>query len=265
MHKILRRLTVTMVAVPALIMAVQATAHAPARHTAAQALPAVVAPVPAAVPALRYGSAPWWSASHVIAQTGSAIVELPANRADFSARFRGVGKDVEHAQADATTQAQGLQAALAKYDAKQAGVTTAMQMRALYEQYRDSDGNKVDDDRGDKINGYEVTLTVAIDVRDMSLLEKIFAQMQAASPTSATDIDFSLQPDNAAITQLAGDAIRDARARAVAAADATGVQLGAIRLLDATGRACHSDLLAPGLPDTRAFPDQVDGYPALMK
>ena len=121
-------------------------------------------------------------------------------------------------------------------------------MRALYEQYRDSDGNKVDDERGDKINGYEVTITLSVDVRDMTQLEKIFAQMQAASPTAATNIAFTLQPDHAAITKLAGDAIRDAHVRALAAADATGGQLGAIRLVDPTGRACHGDLLAPGLP-----------------
>ncbi len=212
----------------------------------------VVADVPVAAPAnvtpvARYDSAPWWSASHVIAQTGTAFVELPANRADFSATFRGVGKDVVQAKTEAVTHAQGLVAALAKYDATQAGVTTGLAVQALYEQYRDSDGNKVDNARGDKINGYEVLLTLSIDVRDMTLLEKIFAQMQAASPTSATDIAFSLQPGNAAITQLAGAALRDARARAMAATEAAGGQLGAIRLVDPTGRACHSDLLAPGL------------------
>ena len=243
----------------------------PVRHPVTAAVVAVApAPLPTPPqPVSRYDSAPWWSDSHVIAQTGTAFVELPANRADMSATFRGVGKTVAAAQADAVSQAQGLVAAMAKYDAKQAGVTTALEMRALYEQYRDSDGNKVDDQRGDKINGYEVSLTLSVDVRDMSLLEKIFAQLQAAAPTSATDIAFRLQPDNPTITQVSGDAIRDARNRALAAADATGAQLGAIRLVDPTGRACHSDMLAPGLPppvlggadyvasaDVGSFPDK---------
>ena len=109
--------------------------HAPAVPVVAET-PA--APAPVGAPASRYDSAPWWSASHVIAQTGTAFVELPANRADFSANFRGVGKDVQHAQADAVTQAQGLLAALAKYDARQArvddGIADARPVRTVSRQ-----------------------------------------------------------------------------------------------------------------------------------
>ncbi|MGZ3305727.1 MAG: SIMPL domain-containing protein, partial [Asticcacaulis sp.] len=117
---------------------------------------------------------------------------------------------------------------------------------ALYEQYRDKDGNRIEDRRADKINGYEVSLNLNIEVRDMAVLEKAYALVLAAGPSSTANIYFSLQPSNAQNAWLYTEAVKDARARAIASAEAAGGHLGAIKLIDPTGRACETDMLARG-------------------
>ena len=182
----------------------------------------------------------------VITQTGYVYTEIPANRATFSATFLSVDDDENKAQAKAIDMTRALQQALAKLGKDNVRVTTSFSMRTLYEQYKDKNGNRIEDQRGDKINGYEVSLNIALEVRDMSVLEKAYALVLAASPTASQPIYFSLQPDNATNTWLYTQAVKDARVRAGQAADAAGGKLGAIQLIDPTGRACQTDILARG-------------------
>ena len=193
-----------------------------------------------------YDKAPWWMKTGVITQTGYVFTEVPANRATFSATFLSVDDNEDKAQAKAIEMTRALQQALAKLGKDNVRVTTSFSMRTLYEQYKDKNGNRIEDQRGDKINGYEVSLNIALEVRDMSVLEKAYALVLAASPTASQPIYFSLQPDNATNTWLYTQAVKDARTRAGQAADAAGGKLGGIQLIDPTGRACATDILARG-------------------
>ncbi len=191
-----------------------------------------------------YDRAPWWMKESVITQTGFVFTEVPANRASFSATFLSVDDTAEKAQAKAIAQTKALNQTLAKLGKDAVRVSTSFSMRALYEQYRDKNGNRVEDQRGDKINGYQVSLNLAIEVRDMSVLEKAYALVLAAAPTQTDSINFSLQPSNETNTWLYNQAIKDARKRAQDAADSAGGRLGGIKVIDPTGRACETDILA---------------------
>jgi len=191
-----------------------------------------------------FEAAPWWMKEQVVAQTGYALMEAPANRADFSGTFRGVDKTVAGAQAKAMDQVRGLQQALAKLGRDKIRISTDFTMRALYREYRDRNGNMVEDQRGDRITGYEVTLRVDVDVLDLSQLESAYSLVMAATPVEAEEVAFRLEPGNELNARVDGIATRDARSRAVAAAAAAGGTLGAVRLIDPTGRACSSDMLA---------------------
>jgi hypothetical protein len=57
-------------------------------------------------------------------------------------------------------------------------------------------------------------------------------------------VNFNLQPDNATNTWLYSEAIKDAHTRALQAAAAAGAKLGAVKVIDPTGRACETDILA---------------------
>ncbi|ESQ92408.1 SIMPL domain-containing protein [Asticcacaulis benevestitus] len=198
----------------------------------------------APVAASPYDKAPWWMKESVITQTGYVYTEVPANRASFSATFLTVADTAEKAQAQAIAQTRGLNQALAKLGSDKVRITTSFSMRALYEQYRDKNGNKIEDQRGDKIDKYQVSLNLSVEVRDTAQLEKAYALVLAAAPTSSTPINFSLQADNATNTWLYTEATKDAHTRALQSAAAAGGKLGAIKVIDPTGRACETDILA---------------------
>jgi len=209
----------------------------------------------AAVNPSPYEKAPWWMNNSVITQTGFVYTEVPANRAQFSAEFQTSADTVEKAQAKAIDRTRALNQALDRLGRDAVRVTTSFSMRALYEEYRDKNGNRIEDQRGDKINGYEVSVNLALEVRDMSVLERAYALVLAASPTTTQQIYFSLQPDNATNTWLYSEAIKDAHTRAANAATAAGARLGAIQAIDPSGRACATDILARGADTSADYGD----------
>ncbi|MFT4074128.1 MAG: SIMPL domain-containing protein [Asticcacaulis sp.] len=198
----------------------------------------------AAPQASPYDKAPWWMKESVITQTGYVFTEIPANRANFSATFLTVADTAEKAQALAIAQTKGLNQALDKLGKDKVRISTSFSMRALYEQYRDKNGNRIEDQRGDKIEKYQVSLNLSVEVRDTDLLERAYALVLAAAPTSSTPINFYLQPDNDTNTWLYTEATKDAHNRALQSATAAGGKLGGIKVIDPTGRACETDILA---------------------
>lgn len=244
----MRRLWIGLCALPLLAAGAEA---APRRAVAAKPV-ATAAPVAAPVEtADRFDAAPWWMQQAVLPQTGYAETDVEANRATFAARFKGTGKTASEAQRQAVVQAETLIAALRQRPSEVVRVTTDFAVQAFYEQYRDGDGDKVENVRGDKIRGYDATLTLRVEVRDMSVLEPVYALVLAAAPTQVDRVAFSLKPDNALRERLRTEATRDAAARAQGAVEATGSTLGGIRLIDPSGRACRADLLGRR-PDANA-------------
>jgi hypothetical protein len=215
-----------------------------------------------------YAPAPWWMREPIIASLGYVHTELPANRASFSVEFQAV----EHTAPDSTKAAadkvRALTDALRAFDHDKVRVATTYSTRPLYEQYKDKDGNLVDNERPDKIERYQTSVEVTLDVRDIALLEKVYSTVMSAGPSSARQVDFSLAPDNATNTEMSRLAVADAAARAKLAAEASGAHLGAVKLIDPTGRACQTDVLVAGAPrsfgpgDERMGEVVVTGSPA---
>ncbi|UDF03074.1 SIMPL domain-containing protein [Asticcacaulis sp. AND118] len=195
-----------------------------------------------------YDKAPWWMKEAVITQTGYVRTEIEANRASFSASFLAVGKTADEAQQKAVAQTRALTDALKKLGKDAVRVNTSFSMRVLYEQYRDKEGNRIENQRGDKIEAYQVNMGLDVKVYDVRTLERAYALVLAASPTASQPVYFSLEPDNATKTWLYTEAVKDAARRARQAAEAAGAKLGSVKVIDPTGRACQTDILARGEP-----------------
>lgn len=204
---------------------------------------AQVQPPPAEIGS-RYIPAPWWMREPVIASLGAVRVDLPANRARFTARFSAVERDSAGAAAAATRKVASLDAALRATGADRVRLTTTVDTRPLYDQYRDKAGNMVDNERADRIDRYEVTAAIEIEVRDIAALESTYNAVLAAQPTSVGTVFFTLEPDNKTRSALANEAIRDATRRARTAAEASGARLGQVKIIDPTARVCRTDVLA---------------------
>lgn len=216
----------------------------------AAALPATAVPglvaaqTPPATIGERYVPAPWWMRDPVIASVGHVRTEVAANRASFGATFLSIDRSAADASRKAADQVRALSQALAAYGVDKVRVETSLTTRPLYDQYRDENGVLRDNARADQIERYQANANVSVTIRDVSVLERVYATVIAAQPTSASAVSFNLEPDNATKTWLQGEAVKDAARRAREAASNAGASLGGVRVIDPTGRACETDVLA---------------------
>ncbi|MDQ3125285.1 MAG: SIMPL domain-containing protein [Pseudomonadota bacterium] len=226
---------------------------------AAGALPAIALPglaeaqTPPATIGERYVPAPWWMRDPVIASVGYVRTEVAANRANFSATFQSIDRSAADASRKAADQVRALSQALAAYGVDKVRVETSLTTRPLYDQYRDENGVLRDNTRADRIERYQADANVSVTIRDVAVLERVYATVIAAQPTSTSVVSFDLQPDNATKTWLQGEAVKDASRRAREAASNAGASLGGVRVIDPTGRACETDVLA-GWPSYSSGP-----------
>lgn len=204
----------------------------------------------------RYIPAPWWMKEPVIASTGQVRTEVPANRAAFEARFSEVQKTAEAALSGVTARVRELDRSLSALG-DGARVETQFETAPLYDQYRDKDGNLVDNERDDRIKSYSATATVSVELRDLKQLERAYRLAVAARPTSIGTVSFRLEPTNALKTWLAKAAVEDAAQRARESALAAGTRLGPAKVIDPSGSVCATQVLA-GWPSYAARPAARD-------
>ena len=224
------------------------------RPSLALALLLGAAPVVASAPAMaqtppatigdRYIPAPWWMRDPVIASVGQVRVEIQANRAFVSASFQSVDRSVTEASRAAADQVRALSQSLSAYGADKVRVETSVTTRPLYDQYRDENGVMRDNTRADRVARYQADASVSVTVRDVRLIERVYATIVASRPTSIGQVNFQLDPENSWKANLQAEAMKDARRRAEAAATNAGATLGRVKIIDPSGRVCQTDVLA---------------------
>jgi len=101
-----------------------------------------------------------------------------------------------------------------------------------------------DNTRADRIARYQADASVNVTIRDVALVERVYATLVASRPSSISRVGFGLEPENSWKANLAAEAMKDARRRAQAAAENAGATLGRVRVIDPTGRVCQTDVLA---------------------
>jgi hypothetical protein len=67
--------------------------------------------------------------------------------------------------------------------------------------------------RPDRIERYQAQATIQVQVRDVAVLERVYATVLASQPSAIGQVYFQLEPDNVAKTNLANEAVRDAARR----------------------------------------------------
>jgi uncharacterized protein YggE len=204
---------------------------------------AIAAPAMAQTSGQRFDPAPWWMAQPVISSIGYVRFELRSNRANFNASFQAVERTAEAAQRRAAEQVRGLNDALRAYGAERVRVTTTLSIQPLFEQYRNRQGEVQENQRADQVERYAANAYVTVEVRDVAVLERVYATVLAARPNNVSGVNFDLQPGDAVRTALYVEAVRDAQERGRRSAEAAGARLGPAKVIDPTGRACETDVL----------------------
>lgn len=235
---------------------------------AAGALLMVASPAAAQVPPAELGQhfvpAPWWMREPVVASMGMVRTEIAANRARFNAQFSEVDKSAAEATCKAAARVRELDAALRAFGGERARVVTTFSTQPLYDQYRDKAGNLQENQRADRIDRYQVQANLAFQVRDIGVLERAYARVLAARPTSISPVFFNLEPNNQTKTWLSEEAVKDAAHRARQASVAAGARLGAVKVIDPSGGVCQTQVLAgwpsyvgQARPTTVQAPDDI--------
>ena len=212
----------------------------------AQAAPAPAAPpiiLPQPVPPRVYDPAPWWMDKPVMPAIGYVTTEVPANRAELSATYDAVDREVADATKAAAAKAKAISGPLQAFGVDKVRVETRFTVTPLYEQYREKNGAMVDNQRADKIDRYQVSVQFSVEVRDVRLVEPVYAILMSAKPSQSGSPSFRLEASDEVRTEMFKLAVDDARKRAEQASAAAGTRLGAVRLIDPTGRGCETDEL----------------------
>jgi uncharacterized protein YggE len=186
----------------------------------------------------------------IIASVGYVTSEVPANRARLSASYTAVDRDAATATKLAAQKARAISSALSAYPVDKVRVEMGFDITPLYEQYRDKDGQRIENERADKIERYQASVRVSLEIRDVRLAEPVYAVLVAAKPADIQAASFNLEPDNETKTQMFKLAVEDARRRADLGAQAAGTRISVVRLIDPTGRACETDVSVTGAQRT---------------
>lgn len=117
---------------------------------------------------------------------------------------------------------------------RQAIQTTSFNIMPLYDQENPS-GTPGSGAAANTITGYRVINMVQITVTDLSRLGDVLAQAVEAGANQVYGIEMRVADRDALLEQARSAAYRDAREQAQQLADASGVRLGAVIVIDSTG------------------------------
>lgn len=169
---------------------------------------------------------PYWTRMPVIESIGRANMQVAPNRASFSVTYLETDKKSEEAMKLAVQRGKLAYDAIKKIAGEKAIVQSSVSVQAYYEQYRDKDGNKVENDRADKVAGYEARVSLSVLVEDVSVAGKARAGALALGPESSTGLSTYLEATTEMNRAAYEAAVKDGAERAKATASASGSKLG---------------------------------------
>ena len=169
---------------------------------------------------------PYWTRMPVIESIGRANMQVAPNRASFSVTYLETDKQAEDAMKLAVQRGKIAYDAIKKIAGEKAIVQSSVSVDAYYEQYRNKDGTKVENDRADKVAGYEARVTLNVLVEDVSVAGKARAGALALSPESSTPLSTYLEATTEMNRAAYEAAVKDGAERAKATASAAGSKLG---------------------------------------
>ena len=169
---------------------------------------------------------PYWTRMPVIESIGRANMQVMPNRGSFSVTYLETDKNADEAMQLAVQRAKLAYDTAKKIAGDKAIVQSSVSVDPYYEQYRDKEGYKVENDRADKVAGYEARATLNVVVEDISVAGKARASVLALGPESSTPLRTYLEATTEMNRAAYEAAVADGAARAKATADAAGTKLG---------------------------------------
>ena len=181
---------------------------------------------------------PYWTRMPVIEAIGRAKMQVAPNRASFSVTYLETDKDADDAMKLAVQRGKVAYDAIKKIAGDKAIVQSSVSVEAYYQQYRNKEGDKVENERADKVAGYEARVTLNVLVEDVSVAGKSRAGALALGPESSTRLNTYLEATTEMNRAAYEAAVADGAARAKATASAAGTQLGKLLVVQEGNGPC---------------------------
>ncbi|KCZ85447.1 hypothetical protein HAD_07180 [Hyphomonas adhaerens MHS-3] len=169
---------------------------------------------------------PYWTRMPVIESIGRANMQVAPNRASFSVTYLETDKDAEDAMKLAVQRARLAYDTVKKIAGDKAIVQSSVSVDPYYEQYRDKEGNRIENDRPDKVVGFEAEASLSVVIEDMSIAGEARAAVLALGPETSTPLRTYLVATTEMNRAAYEAAVADGSARAKATAEASGAKLG---------------------------------------
>jgi len=174
---------------------------------------------------------PYWTERPVIEAMGRAQIEVMPNRARFSVSFVETDKDSDDAMALAVERARAAYETIKTVAGDEARVTTSVSVSPYFEQYRDRDGDRIENRRADKVAGYEARASLNVVATDTAKAGNARAAALALGPQESGSMSIYLEETTELLQQAHAAAVADASARARLGAEAAGTSLGRLLVL----------------------------------
>lgn len=181
---------------------------------------------------------PYWTRMPVIEAIGRANMQVAPNRASFSVTYMETDKDADDAMKLAVQRGKVAYDAIKKIAGDKAIVQSSVSVEPYYQQYRNKDGDKVENDRADKIEGYEARVSLTVQVEDVPMAGKARAGALALGPETSTPLRTYLEATTEMNRAAYEAAVADGAARAKATASASGSKLGKLLVVQEGGGPC---------------------------
>ncbi len=181
---------------------------------------------------------PYWTRVPVIEALGRADMQVAPNRASFSVTYLETDKDSKKAMQLAVERGRLAYETIKKAAGKDSVIQSSVNVTALYEQYKDKDGNKIDNERSDKIRAYEARVSLSVTVEDVSKAGPARAGALALGPENSTSLSTYLERTTELNREADEAAVKDGAARAKASAAASGAKLGKLMVVQEGSGPC---------------------------
>jgi len=183
-------------------------------------------------------STPYWTRVPVIEALGRSEMQVAPNRASFSVTYLETDKDSKDAMKLAVERGRLAYDTIKNAAGKDSIIQSSVSVTALYEQYRDKDGNRIDNERSDKIRAYEARVSLSVVVEDVSKAGKARAGALALGPENSSGLSTYLERTTELNREAYESAVKDGAARAAATAKASGGRLGKLMVVQEGSGPC---------------------------
>jgi uncharacterized protein len=181
---------------------------------------------------------PYWTRVPVIEVLGRADMQVMPNRASFNVTYLETDKDSKKAMQLAVERGRLAYDTIKQAAGDKSIVQSSVNVTALYEQYKDKDGNRIDNERSDKIRAYEARVTLTVTVEDVSKAGTARAGALALGPENSSSLSTYLERTTELNRAAYEAAVKDGALRAKSTAEASGAKLGKLMVVQEGNGPC---------------------------